>query len=387
MACINDADKDFMRKALELACKGLGRTTPNPAVGAVVVRDGKVVGSGWHRKAGTPHAEVHALKDAGDAARGATIYVTLEPCNHTGRTPPCTRAVLDAGIARVVIGALDPNPGVAGGGMEFLRSQGLDVSAGCLKDECQMLIAPFAKHVRTGLPWVRLKVACSMDGRTATRTGHSQWITNSAARKRGHELRRISDAILVGRGTVQADNPSLTCRHGDGDNADPIRVILDSRLSTDPASTVYVQESPARTIVVAVEGAVDPGRVREFEKTGTTVLQLPAAGGRGTVDLPVLLDVLGRMGIQSLLVEGGATVHGSFRDAGLVDEVFFFYAPAILGGEEAMPAVGGMGADRLEDALGLCRFCFEELEGNWLIRGNVTDLDELWGDLGAVYQI
>ncbi len=377
MPCSNETDQSFMDQALELASRGLGRTTPNPAVGAVVVKDGKVVGQGWHHRAGTPHAEVHALKDAGEAARGATIYVTLEPCNHTGLTPPCTRAVLEAGIKRVVIGALDPNPRVAGGGMQFLRQQGLDVMEGCRRDECRMLIAPFAKHVRTGLPWVRMKVACTMDGRTATRTGHSQWITNEAARKRGHELRRISDAILVGRGTVEADNPSLTCRDGEGENADPLRVILDSRLSTDPSSTVYVQESPARTIVASVESAVDSSRVKQFEKTGTRVLMLPDSGS-GTVELGTLMNVLGRMGIQSILVEGGATVHGSFRDAGLIDEMFFFYAPAVLGGEDARPAVAGLGADRLEEAVSLRRFCFEELEGNWLIRGNVTALDVMW---------
>ena len=377
MPCSNETDQSFMDQALELASRGLGRTTPNPAVGAVVVKDGKVVGQGWHHRAGTPHAEVHALKDAGEAARGATIYVTLEPCNHTGLTPPCTRAVLEAGIKRVVIGALDPNPRVAGGGMQFLRQQGLDVMEGCRRDECRMLIAPFAKHVRTGLPWVRMKVACTMDGRTATRTGHSQWITNEVARKRGHELRRISDAILVGRGTVEADNPSLTCRDGEGENADPLRVILDSRLSTDPSSTVYVQESPARTIVASVESAVDSSRVKQFEKTGTRVLMLPDSGS-GTVELGTLMNVLGRMGIQSILVEGGATVHGSFRDAGLIDEMFFFYAPAVLGGEDARPAVAGLGADRLEEAVSLRRFCFEELEGNWLIRGNVTALDVMW---------
>ncbi len=378
MACLNETDRAFMTKALKLARQGLGLTRPNPAVGAVVVRDGKVIGRGWHRKAGTPHAEVHALNDAGKAARGASLYVTLEPCNHTGRTPPCTHAILDAGINRVIIGALDPNPSVKGGGMAFLQDQGLEVIEGCLRHECRMLIAPFAKHSRTGIPWIRTKVACSMDGRTATRTGHSQWITNSAARFRGHELRRISDAILVGRGTVDADNPSLTCRDGSIECRDPVRIILDSSLSTDLESTVYVQSSPADTVVAAVKGLAPDSRVSEFQDRGVKVLLLPD-GGHGTVDLHELVRQLGGMGIQSLLVEGGAAVHGSFRDAGLVDEVFFFYAPIILGGEEARPAVAGLGAGRLEEALGLCRFFFEELDGNWLISGNVTDLDEIWG--------
>ncbi len=381
MADFTEADFTFMNQAIELARLGLGRTTPNPAVGAVVVRDGKIVGRGWHRKAGTPHAEVHALNDAGDAAKGATIYVTLEPCNHTGRTPPCTRAVLEAGISRVVIGTLDPNPSVAGGGMEFLSSQGLEVSEGCMRHECRLLIAPFAKHIKTGLPWVRMKVACSMDGRTATRTGHSQWITNSAARMRGHELRRISDAILVGSGTVRADNPGLTCRHEsareDGTD-DPVRVVLDSTLSTDPASTVYNLDSPAMTLVVAAEGRAAADRIREFENTKARLLLLPP-DDTGRIGLKDLLEELGKMGIQSVMVEGGATVHGAFLDAGLVDEAFFFYAPLIIGGSEARPAVSGKGTDLLDNALRLSSFSHEMLDDNWLVAGVCgRRLDELF---------
>ncbi len=381
MSGFSDADISFMKRALELARNGLGRTRPNPAVGAVVVKGGVVIGQGWHRKAGTPHAEVHALNDAGKDARGATIYVTLEPCNHTGKTPPCTKAVLDAGISRVVIGALDPNPTVAGGGMDFLKSRGVDVSEGCLRDECRLLIAPFARHMRTGRPWVRMKTACSMDGRTATHAGHSQWITNSAARMRGHDLRLESDAILVGRGTVEADNPSLTCRsrraREDGSD-DPVRIVLDSSLSTDPGSSIYHLDSPAKTIVAAVKDNVDSDRLAAFERTDAEVILLPATDS-GRVDLNTLLTVLGERGLQSLLVEGGATVHGAFLDSGLVDEVFFFYAPIIIGGVQARPAVAGTGAETLDAAsrLELCRH--EELNGNWLVTG-VMDrrLDELF---------
>ena len=377
MTCLNDTDRLFMQQALDLAENGLGRTAPNPAVGAVVVRDGRVAGRGWHRKAGTPHAEIHAINDAGNAAAGATIYVTLEPCNHTGRTPPCTRAILNAGITRVVIGALDPNPGVAGGGMEFLKENGLDVSEGCLRHECRLLIAPFAKHARFGIPWVRSKVACSMDGRTATRTGDSKWITNSAARLRGHELRRISDAILVGRGTVEADNPALTCRDGSHENSDPVRVILDSRLSTDPASRVYAGTSSATTLIAAVHGLADSQKISDFERTGTEVMLLPDSGA-GTVNLESPVSELGRRGIQALLVEGGATVHGSFLDVGLVDEFFFFYAPVIMGGRDAHPSVAGSGAEKLADAARLSGLRYEELQGNWLVNGILTTLDTIW---------
>lgn len=377
MACLDDTDRLFMAQAIELAERGLGRTAPNPAVGAVVVRDGRVVGRGWHMKAGTPHAEVHAINDAGDAAAGAAVYVTLEPCNHTGRTPPCTRAILDAGIARVVIGALDPNPDVAGGGMEFLRDSGLDVSYDCMRNECRLLVAPFAKHARFGVPWIRSKVACSMDGRTATRTGDSKWITNSAARQRGHELRRISDAILAGRATVEADNPSLTCRSSSHEGDDPLRIILDSRLSTHPSSRVYTQASTAPTLVAAVDGLVDSRRIQEFERTGTEVMLLPDGGG-GTVDIQTLLTELGRRGIQALLVEGGATVHGSFLDAGLVDEFFFFYAPVVIGGIAAHPSVAGLGSEKLADAPRLHDCRHEDLDGNWLLNGILTDLDTIW---------
>ncbi len=369
-----------MLEALSLARRGNGYTRPNPPVGAVVVKNGSIVGRGWHQKAGTPHAEVHALNDAGEQASGATIYVTLEPCNHTGKTPPCTRAILDAGISRVVIGALDPNPAVTGGGMEYLRGKGVEVSEGCLRDECRLLVAPFAKHARTGVPWVRIKVACSMDGRTATRTGDSQWITNSAARKYGHELRRITDAILVGRNTVASDNPSLTCRSGAPDDSamDPLRVVLDSGLSSSPESKIYVQDSTASTVVAAVEGKAGPERVRKFEKQGVEVLVLPD-DGNGRVGLEALLEELGRRGVQSLLVEGGAEVHGSFWDSHLVDEAFFFYAPVIIGGVDSRPAVAGMGADALKNAPRLDKCSFRPLKGNWLVAGVASDLDELWG--------
>lgn len=370
-------DKKFMRRALRLGEKGLGYTNPNPAVGAVVARQGVILGEGYHQKAGTPHAEVHALRAAGDAAKGADIYVTLEPCNHTGRTPPCTHAILQAGIKRVVIGALDPNPKVAGGGAGFLRDKGLEVETGCLRDECCLLIAPFVKHSLTGIPWIRSKVACSLDGRIATRTGHSKWITNRQARRSGHRLREISDAIMVGRGTIVADNPQLTCRKGKKPGKDPIRVVLDSGLSIDPSFRICRLKSSAPTVIVGVEGKSKQAHRQALEATGSEVWLVPP-NDMGRVDIRSVLKMLGEHGIQSVLVEGGATVHGAFWDQGDVDEAFFYYAPVIIGGLDARPAIGGSGAVDMGKVTRLSKVQHRKLGDNRLVRGLATDLDSFW---------
>ncbi len=366
-----------MRKALRLGKKGLGYTTPNPAVGAVVVRQGRVVGEGYHQKAGTPHAEIHALRAAGDRARGADLYVTLEPCNHTGRTPPCTHAILEAGISRVVIGAIDPNPKVTGGGAEFLRDHGLKVEVGLLTDECSLLIAPFAKHMLTGIPWIRSKVACSLDGRIATRTGHSKWITNQQARRSGHRLREISDAILVGKGTILADDPQLTCRRPGRPGRDPVRVVLDSRLSLDPSSRIFHLDSSAPTVIVGVEGKAGEGQRQGLEAVGARVWLTPP-DSMGRVDINSLLRHLGGYGIQSILVEGGARIHGAFWDQGHVDEAFFYFAPLVIGGVDARPAIGGLGALEVGMATRLSRVHYHKLGDNWLIHGVATDINSFW---------
>ena len=370
-------DKKLMRRALRLGEKGLGYTNPNPAVGAVVARQGMILGEGRHQKAGTPHAEVHALRAAGDGAKGADIYVTLEPCNHTGRTPPCTHAILQAGIKRVVIGALDPNPKVAGGGAGFLRDKGLEVETGCLRDECCLLIAPFVKHSLTGIPWIRSKVACSLDGRIATRTGHSKWITNRQARRSGHRLREISDAILVGRGTIVADDPQLTCRMGKKPGKDPIRVVLDSGLSIDPSFRICRLKSFAPTVIVGVEGKSKQAHRQALEATGSEVWLVPP-NDIGRVDIRSVLKMLGEHGVQSVLVEGGATVHGAFWDQGDVDEAFFYYAPVIIGGLDARPAIGGSGAVDMGKATRLSKVQHRKLGDNWLVHGLATDLDSFW---------
>ena len=324
-------DLYYMRLALREAKKGLGRTSPNPCVGAVVVKSGKLVGKGYHRKAGTPHAEIHALQDAGTKTKGATLYVTLEPCNHTGRTPPCTAAILQSGIRRVVIGMADPNPWVQGGGGEFLAGSGLMVTTGLLEEECRAINRPFVKHTTTGMPWVIMKAAVSLDGRIATATGHSSWITGRESRQYGHRLRDRVDAILIGIGTALADNPSLTTRLAAGRGHDPLRIVLDTKLRLSPAAKLLTQESAARTMIFC--GPQPPaGKVKALEAAGAVVRPV-ALHRSGVLDLKAVLRQLGGEAITSVLVEGGGAVHGAFLRAGLVDEVKMFIAPIFIGAD------------------------------------------------------
>ncbi|OIQ58407.1 riboflavin biosynthesis protein RibD [Moorella thermoacetica] len=333
-------DAVFMARALELARQGLGRTSPNPAVGAVIVRDGRVVGEGYHRKAGTPHAEIHALRAAGEKARGATLYVTLEPCCHYGRTPPCTGAIIAAGIKRVVAAMADPNPRVAGGGFRALSQAGIEVETGLLADEARRLNEAFIKYITTGRPWVTLKMALTLDGKIATRTGAARWITGPAARERAHELRDIHDAVLVGIGTVLADDPELTTRLPDGRGRDAIRVILDSHLRLPLSARVVNLQSEAPTLVVTTPSAPAAAR-KNLEARGVEVLILPEEDGR--VAWQPLLAELSRRQVTSILVEGGAEVNATALAAGVVDKVVAFIAPKIFGGREAPAPVGGRG--------------------------------------------
>ncbi len=336
-----------MKLALKLAARGAGWVSPNPMVGAVVVKDGQVVGRGYHRRVGLPHAEVEALRAARNAARGAELYVTLEPCNHEGRTPPCTRAILDAGISRVIIATRDPNPRVAGGGFEFLRSRGVPVEVGLLEVEARRLNEAWFHWVATGRPWVTVKAACSLDGKIATAGGESQWLTGEATRALGHRLRHQVDAIVVGIGTVLADDPQLTTRLPRGPCRDPIRIVLDSKLRIPLTACLLHLESPAPTWV-ATTGQAPPAKRRALEDLGARVLVLPEVAGR--VSLPDLLEFLGAQQVQSLLVEGGAEVLGAFFDQKLVHLFRFFYAPTILGGRAALGVVGGLGVHRLKEA-------------------------------------
>jgi diaminohydroxyphosphoribosylaminopyrimidine deaminase/5-amino-6-(5-phosphoribosylamino)uracil reductase len=316
-------------------------------VGAVVVQAGEVVGRGWHHRYGEPHAEVMALRDAGSQSRGATLYVTLEPCNHHGQTPPCTAAILAAGIKRVVTATLDPNPTVNGGGAAFLREKGVAVELGVLAEEGQRLNEAWFTWVETGLPFVIAKAACSLDGKIATRTGDSKWLTGEVARAFGHQLRHGCDAILVGVGTVLADDPQLTTRLTRRPGNDPIRVVLDSHLRTPPTATVLNPESPSPAWI-ATTPAAPRNKIQALESLGAEVFVLPEKKGR--VSLEPLLQELGRRRVQSLLVEGGAEVLGAFLDQRLVDKFYFFYAPKILGGKNAYPAVAGQGVAKLSEA-------------------------------------
>lgn len=356
-----------MLQALTLARRGEGLTRPNPAVGALVVAAGSIVGQGFHPQAGQPHAEIFALRDAGSRALGADLYVTLEPCCHTGRTPPCTDAILAAGIRRVVIGTLDPNPRVAGRGCEQLRNAGLEVVVGVCASDCRYLIAPFAKHVLTGLPHVTLKAAMTLDGHIATTTGASQWITGAASRERAHRLRQRSDAIMVGIGTVIADNPRLTTRLSDDAAKNPLRIVVDSRLRTPVAAAVLASAEPAATVVATTPSA-DTAAEAALRAHGAEVLRVP--GNTERVDLPMLLQMLGARGVQSILLEGGAHLNHAFWHAGLVDRALFFLAPIVLGGG-GTPVFAGPGVATLGAATRLSEVRVERLGDDILIEGEV----------------
>lgn len=355
-----------MREALRLAAHGRGRTSPNPLVGAVLVRDGRIVGAGWHRKAGTEHAEIHALRMAGELAQGATMYVTLEPCSHTGRTGPCAQAVIEAGVRRVVAAMEDPNPIVSGRGFQMLRDAGVEVSCGLLEQEARRLNEVFVTWVMEKRPFVTLKMAMTLDGKTATANGDSQWITGEEARLRGHELRDENDAILVGIGTVLADRPLLTTRLLDGNGKNPLRIVLDShaRMPND----MPMLHDEAAPVLIATTEAAPKENLKRLRETGVEVLIL---GAGPTVDLSLLLRTLGERKICSLLVEGGSTVHYSFLREALADKVYAFIAPMLVGGENATPAVGGEGFSRLADAARLTDIETEMIGKDFCISGYI----------------
>lgn len=360
-------DERFMRRALALARRGRGWTSPNPMVGAVVVREGRIVGEGYHAAAGEAHAEVRALEAAGDRARGAELYVTLEPCNHRGRTPPCTQAILDAGIRRVVIAAGDPNPRVTGGGAAFLAERGVEVVPGVLAAEASRLNEAFFKHCRTGLPFVTVKCASTLDGRIATRTGDARWITGEAARRRVHELRHAADAILVGVGTVVADDPQLTTRLPAGRRGkDPLRVVLDPQLRIPPAARVLHAGSAAGTLIVAGEGVPAESR-RRLERPGVEVIACPAPGGR--IDWGALLAELGSRGVMSLLIEGGSRVFASAFRSGIVDKACFFIAPILFAGDDGVPVCAGPGVAAVREAIRLAGIETRRLGDDLLVVG------------------
>lgn len=346
-----------MRAALALAARGLGRTWPNPAVGCVLVRDGVVVGRGWTQPGGRPHAETEALARAGAAARGATAYVSLEPCAHTGKTPPCADALVAAGIGRVVAAVEDPDPRVSGRGLARLRDAGVSVVAGLCASEAAELNAGFVTRVRQGRPLVSLKLATSLDGRIATRSGDSQWITGEAARRHAHLLRATHDAVLVGTGTALADDPALTCRLPGLSEQTPARVVLDRQLRLSATAKLVATAHDWPTWIITA--SADAARRRALEGAGAELIDVSTTA-EGRLSLSAALTALGTRGITRLLVEGGSVVAASLLREDLVDRVYWFRAPSILGGD-GLAAAAALGIERLADARMFSRVAVETL--------------------------
>ena len=353
----NAKDEYFMKLCLRLAMKGKGFVSPNPLVGAVIVKEGEIVGKGFHPRFGAPHAEVFAIKEAGEKARDATLYVNLEPCCHYGKTPPCTKAIIEAGIKRVVVGMIDPNPLVNGKGVEELRGKGIEVEVGVLEEKARRLNEAYAKFIKEKIPFVILKMAQSLDGKIATKSGESKWITGERARRLVHKLRSEYDAVLVGANTVLLDNPSLSA-HGMG--RDPKRIVLDGEGRVPPEAQVF---RPGVERLVFTTDASSPNWRKALEERGVEVVV--SEGER--VDIKGLLEELGKRGIASVLVEGGGETAGAFLEAGMVDKILFFIAPIIIGGREAKTSVEGNGCQNLQQVIKLDYQIIRRIESDILI--------------------
>lgn len=358
-------DEQFMRRALLLAQKGRGRTSPNPMVGAVVVRNGRIVGEGYHARAGGPHAEVVALEAAAGETAGGDLYVTLEPCCHQGRTPPCADRIISTGIRRVVTPTLDLNPLVSGRGIERLREAGIVVELGLFSEEATGLNEAFTKFIKSRIPLVILKAAISLDGKIATRTGDSQWISGEQSRQRAHELRDQVDALIVGIGTIRRDDPRLTTRVPEG-GRDPIRVIVDGRGPLPLTAKVFHSVSQSPTWV-AVAADAPHERVKVLERCGLTVIE--AGGAHGRVRLADLLKRLGEREITSVMIEGGQAIFTSALEEGIVDKLFLFVAPLLIGGTMAPSLFGGAGIEHVTEALRLQQVRIDQVGGDLLIEG------------------
>ncbi len=359
-----------MARALELAVRGQGSVEPNPPVGAVVVDPaGNLLGEGWHEKFGGPHAEVNALSAAGEQARGSTIYITLEPCCHHGKTPPCTKAILAAGIKRVVIATGDPAPHAQGGGIRELEQAGVEVVQGILQEQGEKLIAPFVMLFTKGRPYVHAKWAMTLDGKIAAHTGHSQWISNPASRKVVHELRGRMDAILIGKATALADDPLLTARPQGPRTA--TRIIVD-RLASLPLSSRLVQTVKDAPVLIAATNEADPNRIAQLQNAGVEVVTFPESH-KGRVDVAALLQELGGRRLTNVLVEGGGQLLGSFFDAKLMDEVHVFIAPKLVGGQPSPSPLAGMGLKTIPELPQLTDLKIQTLEGDVYINGRLRE--------------
>lgn len=362
----SDADRAYMRRALDLAAQARGRTSPNPMVGAVVVDKGTVVGEGFHAFAGADHAESQALRAAESAAAGATLYVTLEPCCHTGRTPPCVDRIVQAGIRRVVAACEDPNPAVSGKGFAALRAAGVTVDVGVLEQDAKKLNEAFFTFIRTGRPFVILKAAASLDGKIATQTGDSRWITGESARQHVHHLRNEVDAVLVGIGTILRDDPMLTTRLGRLDQRDPARVVVDN-LARLPLRAQVINRASTAPTIVAVSEMAPRARLEALEREGAQPLVVPGSPRR--VSLAHLMDALGKMGFLSVMIEGGAEINASALQEGIVDKLLLFLAPILIGGKSTPTAVGGQGIETLRQARRVRDVRVERFGDDILIQG------------------
>lgn len=361
----SNIEMPFMKRALALAEKGRGLTSPNPVVGAVVVKDNKIVGEGYHEKFGAAHAEINAMDQAGDDSLGATLYVTLEPCIHAGKTGPCAERIFEAGISRVVVGMTDPNPVVNGKGIAFLKSKGITVKEGILEDKCRELNVGYLKHIVTGHPFITLKIAQTLDGRIATSTGHSKWITSEESRTVSHRLRTKHDALLVGIGTILMDDPHLTARLVKGPS--PKRIILDSQLRVPLDANVFSEDNPNKAIVVTTNNSSKEKITRIVER-GSTVLVLDA-DERGWVPQDLLWKKLGELGITSVLVEGGSTVHTECLKSHNADQLILFFAPKLLG--SGIDSIGELGIRNMNSALELYDTTIKRLNTDFIITGRL----------------
>ena len=362
-----ESDNRFMRRAVALARKGGGWVNPNPLVGAVLVREGEIVGEGYHEYFGAPHAEVNAIHNAGKKAAGATMFVTLEPCSHHGKTPPCTDLILQSGIRKVVIGTLDPNPLVNGKGMKILKDKGLEVTSGCLEEEIRKMNEPFNKFILTGLPFCVLKTAMSLDGKIATSSGESRWISGEASRNYSHGLRNRYSSIMAGINTVILDDPSLNTRISGKNQHHPLKVIVDT-FARIPLEAKVLKDNPQLTIL-AVSPEADKEKTKEIERLGAQVLVCPMKNNR--IDLTFLTRSLGSMGIDSILLEGGSTLAFNALQEEVVDKVICMIAPKIIGGENAKTPVGGAGIAHLADAFRLDHLTVKRLKEDIIIEGYI----------------
>ncbi len=368
---MNDVDRAHMQTAICLAERGLGQTWPNPSVGCVIVTRNNVVGRGWTQPGGRPHAETEALRRAGDAAHGATAYVTLEPCAHQGQTPPCAQALIDCGISRVVVALEDPDPRVNGGGIKMLREAGIKVELGVCKDEALTVTGGFLNRVSNSRPHVTLKLATTLDGRIATKSGDSEWVTGEAARSSGHMLRANHDAILVGARTAAEDNPTLTCRLPGLNGRSPVRVVVDGRMRLPLTHELVTSAGETPTWLFAFsETPQNSDRRKAYQAAGVQILDIPPDTD-GNPDLTSVLNDLAAKGITRLLVEGGGVIAAAFLEFGFIDEVFWYRAAKIVGGD-GLPAIAGMGIERLRDANCLNRLYVECVGDDIVERYSVT---------------